>query len=313
MKNKNLIYILKRIILAVLTLLIVITVTFFAMNAIPGGPFQGERAISDSVKQALNEKYGLDQPVYKQYFSYLGRISHGDFGPSIKKTGSQVTEIIASGFKISGKIGIIAAVLAIIFGIVLGVIAAIYKNSWIDRLITLVTTAFIAMPSFIIGTFLLIIFVVQLGWFPAKYATGIPGMDRALVLPIICLMLYPTSYITKLVKSSMDEVLNADFVRTARAYGIPWYKIIFKYALRNAISPVITYSGPMIAFILTGSMIVEQIFGIPGLGSQLVNSITNRDYLLIMGITIFIAVLVISINLITDIIYVLVDPRIELE
>ena len=312
MSNRLLRYIVKRILLAILSVWIVITVTFFAMNAIPGGPFTGEKAVSQAVLDAMNEKYGLDQPVTVQYVNYLKNILDGDLGPSLKKTGRQVLDIIVDGFEISAKMGLIAAAVAIVIGLTLGSIAAIYRNKLVDKIIMIITTAFVAMPSFIIGSFLLVIFVVKLGLFPAVYDVDLSG-QAGLVLPVICLMFYPMSYITRLTRSSMLDVLGNDFIRTARAYGINKHKVIYKHALRNSVIPVITYVGPMLAYIVTGSMVVEQIFGVPGLGTQFVSSITNRDYTLIMGTTIFLASLIIIMNLFTDIIYKFVDPRIELE
>lgn len=312
MSSKLLRYLVKRILLAILSIWIVITVTFFSMNAIPGGPFTGEKAVSQAVIDAMNEKYGLDQPVTVQYVNYLKNILNGDLGPSLKKTGRQVSDIISEGFQVSVKMGLIAAAIAIVIGLILGSIAAIYRNKLADKIIMIITTAFVAMPSFIIGSFLLVIFVVKAGWFPAVYDVDLSG-QAGLVLPVICLMFYPMSYITRLTRSSMLDVLGNDFIRTARAYGINHYKVIYKHALRNSVIPVITYVGPMLAYIVTGSMVVEQIFGVPGLGTQFVSSITNRDYMLIMGTTIFLAALIIIMNLFTDIIYKFVDPRIDLE
>ncbi len=302
-------YIIKRILLAILTIWIVITVTFFVMHAVPGGPFVGEKAISKEAQAALEAKYGLDKPLTEQYTTYLRDIlTRFDFGPSLKQRGRQVIDIIMDGMRTSAKLGLIAAGLAAVIGIVLGAVAAIRRNTILDKVIMVITTAFVSMPSFIMGSFLLIAFSVSLKWLPANGA-----MKGGLVLPVITLMLYPMSYITRLTRSSMLDVLGQDYIRTARAKGVSRRNIIFGHALKNSLIPVITYFGPMLAFIVTGSMVVEQIFAVPGIGRQFVSSITNRDYTMIMGTTIFLASLIVVMNLVSDLLYKVVDPRIEFE
>ena len=309
MSSKLMFYILKRVLLAILTIWIVITVTFFVMHAVPGGPFVGEKAISKEAQAALEAKYGLDKPLFEQYTTYLRDIlTRFDFGPSLKQRGRQVIDIIMDGMKTSAKLGLIAAGLAAVFGIVLGAVAAIRRNTILDKAIMVITTAFVSMPSFIMGSFLLIIFSVSLKWLPANGA-----MKGGLVLPVITLMLYPMSYITRLTRSSMLDVLGQDYIRTARAKGVSKWRIIFGHALKNSLIPVITYFGPMLAFIVTGSMVVEQIFAVPGIGRQFVSSITNRDYTMIMGTTIFLASLIVIMNLVSDLFYKVVDPRIEFD
>ena len=309
MSSKMLFYILKRILLAVVTIWIVITVTFFVMHAVPGGPFVGEKAISKEAQAALEAKYGLDKPLLEQYFTYLRDIvTRFDFGPSLKQRGRQVIDIIMDGMRTSAKLGIIAAFSAAVVGIVLGAVAAIRRNTFIDKVIMVFTTAFVSMPSFIMGTLLLILFSVRLGWLPANGAA-----QGGLVLPVITLALYPMSYITRLTRSSMLDVLGQDYIRTARSKGVSRPKIIFGHALKNSLIPVITYFGPMLAFIVTGSMVVEQIFAVPGIGRQFVSSITNRDYTMIMGTTIFLASLIVIMNLVSDLLYKVVDPRIEFD
>ena len=296
MSSKMLYYILKRILLAVLTIWIVITVTFFVMHAVPGGPFMSEKAISKEAQAALEAKYGLDKPLFEQYTTYLRDIvTRFDFGPSLKQRGRQVIDIIMDGMKTSARLGLIAAFSAAVVGIVLGAVAAIRRNTVLDKVIMVITTAFVSMPSFIMGSFLLIIFAVKLGWLPANGSTG-----RGLILPVITLALYPMAYITRLTRSSMLDVLGQDYIRTARAKGVSRRNIIFGHALKNSLIPVLTYFGPMLAFIVTGSMVVEQIFAVPGIGRQFVSSITNRDYTMIMGTTIFLASLIVIMNLITD-------------
>lgn len=309
MNTKTLGYIIKRLILAVVTVWVVITVTFFVMHAVPGGPFQGEKAISAAAQKALEAKYGLDKPLFEQYITYLGDIvTKFDFGPSLKQRGRDVVDIIADGMKTSAKLGVIAAVIALILGVILGSLAALRRNTILDRIIMVLTTAFVSMPSFIMGSFLLIIFSIQLGLLPANGAS-----QGGLILPVVTLSLSPMAYITRLTRSSMLDVLGQDYIRTAKAKGVSGVKIIFGHALKNSLLPVITYFGPMLAYIVTGSLVVEQIFAVPGIGRAFVTSITGRDYPMIMGTTIVLASLIVIMNLVSDILYKLVDPRITLE
>lgn len=309
MNSKTLFYVLKRIGLAILTIWVVITITFFVMHAVPGGPFVGEKATTPAVQAAMEAKYGLDKPVLEQYFTYLGDIVlRFDFGPSLKQRGRQVIDIIADGMKVSAKLGLIAAFGALVVGIVLGAVAALQRNKVIDKVIMVITTAFVSMPSFIAGALLLTIFAVSLHLLPANGA-----QKNGLILPVVTLGLYPMAYITRLTRSSMLDVLGQDYICTARAKGVPGFKVIFGHALKNSLIPVITYFGPMLAYIVTGSIIVEQIFAVPGIGRAFVNSITGRDYPLIMGTTIILACLIIIMNLVSDLLYKIVDPRIELD
>ena len=309
MNSKTLFYVLKRIGLAILTIWVVITITFFVMHAVPGGPFVGEKATTPAVQAAMEAKYGLDKPVLEQYFTYLGDIVlRFDFGPSLKQRGRQVIDIIADGMKVSAKLGLIAAFGALVVGIVLGAVAALQRNKVIDKVIMVITTAFVSMPSFIAGALLLTIFAVSLHLLPANGA-----QKNGLILPVVTLGLYPMAYITRLTRSSMLDVLGQDYIRAARAKGVPGFKVIFGHALKNSLIPVITYFGPMLAYIVTGSIVVEQIFAVPGIGRAFVNSITGRDYPLIMGTTIILACLIIIMNLVSDLLYKIVDPRIELD
>ena len=309
MNSKMLVYLLKRIGLAILTVWAGITITFFVMRSGPGCPFVGEKATTPAGQAAMEAKYGLDKPLLEQYGTYLKDIvTRFDFGPSLKQRGRQVVDIISDGMKTSAKLGLIAAFGAMILGIVFGAVAALRRNRIIDKVIMVITTAFVSMPSFIMGSLLLIVFSVKLGWLPANGST-----TTGLILPIVTLGLYPMAYITRLTRSSMLDVLGQDYIRTARAKGVPGFRIIFGHALKNSLIPVITYAGPMIAYIVTGSLVVEQIFAVPGIGRAFVNSITGRDYTLIMGTTIVLAILVIVMNLVSDILYKIVDPRIELE
>ena len=299
-------YIVKRVLLAVVTMFLVCFITFFMMNAVPGGPFNGEKAKSPEVIAALNARYGLDKPVHVQFINYMKNILHGDFGVSLKN-GRNIEQTIRESFAISAKIGLIAVIVALVFGIVLGCIAALNRNKWPDHVIIFFVTLFTAMPSFVAASFLLLVFCIQLGWVPVWSSSS-----QNYVLPVIALSLPPMSYITRLTKTSMLDALGQDYVRTARAKGVKPLKVIFIHTLRNALIPVITYVGPLCAAILTGSLVVEKIFTIGGLGSKFVDSITARDYPMIMGTTIFLAFIMILANLISDIVYKLVDPRIQL-
>ena len=309
MNSKTLLYVLKRMLLAVLTVWVVITLTFFVMRAVPGGPFLGEKAISEAATKALEAKYGMDKPLFEQYTTYLADIlTKLDFGPSLKQRGRQVIDIIVEGMKVSAVLGLTAAFSAAAVGIVLGSVAALRRNKLIDKIIMIITTAFVSMPSFIMGSLLLLIFAVTFPIFPAN-----GNQSGGLILPVITLALYPAAYITRLTRSSMLDVLGQDYIRTAKAKGVSGSKIIFGHALKNSLIPVLTYFGPMLAYIVTGSLVVEKIFAVPGIGRAFVNSITNRDYPLIMGTTIVLATLIVIMNLITDILYKVVDPRINLE
>jgi len=307
--SKTMLYILKRILLAILTVWVVITVTFFVMRMVPGGPFLGEKAISPAATEALMAKYGMDKPLFEQYLTYLKDIvTKFDFGPSLKQRGRDVIDVITDGMKVSAMLGVMAAVSAAIVGIILGAVAALRRNTIIDKIIMVITTAFVSMPSFIMGSLLLLIFAVKLGVLPANGTTA-----QGLILPVVTLALYPAAYITRLTRSSMLDVLGQDYIRTAKAKGVSGTNIIFGHALKNSLIPVLTYFGPMLAYIVTGSLVVEKIFAVPGIGRAFVNSITNRDYPLIMGTTIVLATLIVIMNLITDILYKVVDPRINLE
>ena len=309
MNPKTMRYILKRLLLAILTVWVVITVTFFVMRAVPGGPFMSEKAITPAAQAALEAKYGLDKPLLTQYATYLKDIvTKFDFGPSLKQRGQSVITIISRGLKVSLRLGVIAAFSALLVGVILGSVAALRRNKIVDRVIMVITTAFVSMPSFIMGTLLLVLFSIKWMILPANGSTA-----AGLVLPVVTLALYPMAYITRLTRSSMLDVLGQDYIRTARAKGVSGGRIIFGHALKNSLIPVITYFGPMLAYIVTGSLVVEKIFAVPGIGRAFVNSITNRDYPLIMGTTIVLATLIVVMNLVSDILYKVVDPRITLE
>lgn len=302
-------YILKRIILAVVTVWAVATLTFFLMNMVPGGPFLSEKAISPQATAALEAKYGLDKPLLQRYLTYISDAAHGDFGDSLKQRGRTVMSIITSKFPVSARVGGISVLVSLLIGIPLGSIAALKRGKFLDSFISVVATCGIAVPSFVICTVLMYFLGVKLNWLPTM------GLESAknYVMPVIALSFYPTAYIMRLMRSSMLDVLGQDYMRTARAKGLAGSMILFKHALRNAILPVVTYVGPMLAYTITGSFVVEKIFVIPGLGGEFIKAINGRDYTLIMGTTIFLATLIIVMNVVVDIVYKIIDPRIKLK
>lgn len=300
-------YIFKRIILSILTIFLICLLTFFLMNAVPGGPFNSEKALSQSTIDALNARYNLDKPLLTQFGLYMKGLLKGDFGVSLK-TGRNINEIIAESFPISARLGLTAVVIALIAGTIFGSLAALMRNKLPDRIIIFLSTLFTAVPSFVLATLLLLVFSIKLGWVPVWSADS-----TNYVLPVIALCAYPMSYTTRLAKTSMLDALSQDYIRTAKAKGVNKWLVIFKHALRNSLLPIITYAGPEIAYIITGSMVVETVFTIGGIGSKFVSAITNRDYTMIMATTIFLATLMVVANLICDLLYKLVDPRIKYE
>lgn len=301
-------YIIKRIGLAIVTIWAVATITFFLMNLVPGGPFLSEKAVSPKAMVALEAKYGLDKPLFEQYITYLTDALHGDFGDSLKQRGRTVTSIIVTKFPVSARVGGVAVLVALLLGIPLGCIAAMHRGKFLDNLISVISTCGIAVPSFVICTVLMYFLGVHLKILPTYGLTS----WKHYVMPVMALSFYPMAYIMRLMRSSMLDVLGQDYMRTCKAKGVSQAVSIFKHALRNAILPVITYVGPMLAYTLTGSFVVEKIFTIPGLGGEFIGSISSRDYTVIMGTTIFLATLLIVMNVIVDIIYKIVDPRIKL-
>ena len=279
------------------------------MNMVPGGPFLSEKAVTPQAQAAMEAKYGLDKPLFQQYTTYMTGILKGDFGLSIKKRGRTVSQIIGTKFPVSAKVGGLALILAVCTGIPLGAVAAFNRGKFIDNLLVVLSTAGIAIPSFLSSTILIFIFTTKLKWLPSL---GLKDA-QSYIMPVVALALYPTFYMARLMRSSMLDVMGQDYMRTAKAKGVTTFKAIFKHALRNAILPVITYLGPLLAALMTGSFIIEKIFNIPGLGSEFVSSITSRDYPMIMGTTIFLAVFIIIMNLFVDIAYAIVDPRIKLK
>jgi oligopeptide transport system permease protein len=310
MGGENLIkYILKRLGISVVTIFIVITATFFLMRLMPGGPFDGEKPLPPEIKASLEAKYGLDKSLGEQYSMYLKDLLKGDLGPSMKYKGREVQEIIGYSFPASAKLGGVAVAISLIFGILLGIIAALKYNKWPDSVCMVLATLGVTLPSFVIATLLMYVFGVKLSLVPI---TGLDSL-KSYILPSIALAGYSIAFISRLTRSKLLEVLKSDYIRTAKAKGVNGRRIMFKHALRNTLIPIVTYVGPLIAGILTGSFVVEKIFAIPGLGREFVTTITNRDYTTILGVTIFYSTLLILCNLIVDIMYVIIDPRIKLE
>ena len=289
-------------------LFLVSTLTFFLMNLVPGGPFEAEKAVSPAALAALEAKYGLDKPVMEQFKNYLGLALKGDFGPSIKQRRREVSDIIITKFAVSARLCGVTVIVALVVGIPLGCVAAVRRGRWLDNLIRVFATVGIAVPGFVLCTVTLYLFGVNLKWLPTL------GLSTPLhyILPVFSLAFYPTAYIARMMRSTMLDTLGQDYIRTARSKGIAVGKVLFKHALRNAILPIVTYLGPMMAFMMTGNFVVEQVFVIPGLGKEFISSIMNRDYTMIMGTTIFLATILISLNVIVDIAYKIIDPRINL-
>ena len=305
MDSKMLGYIVKRLLLAVLTVLLICAITFFVMHAVPGGPFNREKALSQATIDALNERYNLDKPLVTQFFLYLKNLLKGDLGVSLKN-GRLISGIIKESFPISAKLGLLAVTVALVCGTIFGSLAALMRNKLPDRVIIFFSTLMTAVPSFVLATLLLLVFCIKLGWIDVWNANS-----TNYVLPVLALSAYPMAYTTRLAKTSMLDALSQDYIRTARAKGVSKWKIIFKHALRNSLIPVITYAGPEVAYIITGSMVVETVFTIGGIGKQFVQSINNRDYTVIMATTIFLATLMVIANVICDLLYKVVDPRIQ--
>ncbi len=307
-------FLVKRIFMALLTVFLVATITFFLMNAVPGNPWLSEKTPPQSVIDALNAKYGLDKPLPEQYVMYIGNLLHGDFGTSIKMSKNRpVVDMITEKFPVSASLGIVAVAWATLLGVPLGCIAAYRRGKFIDSLLRVVTTLGVSLPSFVVATTLMVVFcggIEALHFFPSSYSAsnGIIGY----ILPCFCLGLYPMCYVARLTRSSMLDAINQEYIKTAYAKGLKTFPILFKHALRNALIPVITYLGPLTAFTLCGGFVVENVFNIPGLGKAFVQSITALDYPMIMGTAIFLATFIVFMNLIVDILYKVVDPRINL-
>ena len=301
-------YIGKRLLSSIITIWAVVTIVFFLVRMMPGGPFDGEK-ITPEMKAQLNEKYGLDKPVGEQYELYMKNLLKGDFGKSTKYKGREVLTTIQKSFPNSAKIGSVAIIFSVVVGVLLGIIAALKTGEWPDRVCMIIATIGITIPSFVMGTFLIYVFTVKLKVLPA---TGL-GKPKNYIMPMLALSGSSMASITRLTRGKLIDVLKSDYIRTAKAKGLTGKTVIFKHALRNSLIPVVTYLGPLIAGVLTGSFVVEKIFAIPGLGNEFTLSITNRDYTSLLGVTAFYCTLIVVCNLLVDIVYVLIDPRIKLD
>jgi len=302
-------YLLRRLVSMLLVLFAIVTATFILMHSIPGGPFTTEKNLPEAIQKNMEERYHLNDPLWKQYTDYIANVASGDLGPSFKYENRSVNDMIRESFPVSAELGAIAIFWAICLGIPAGIIAAVYHNRWPDYIAMFLTTIGISVPGFILAALLIFVFALQLDWLPAALWEG----PTSTVLPALALMGLPTAFIARLTRSGMLEVLGQDYIRTARAKGLSPYTILTRHALKNALIPVVTYLGPLIAGILTGSFVIETIFAIPGLGRHFVTSIYNRDYTVILGVTIFYSALLVTLNLAVDIAYALLDPRIQLD
>jgi oligopeptide transport system permease protein len=302
-------YILKRLGSSVITIWVVVTVTFILSHAIPGGPFDREKPLPPEVKKNIEERYKLDKPVWWQYGDYIKNLVQLDLGPSFQQRGVTINEIIDRGFPVSARLGIVAICLSLTIGLILGIIAALKQGKWQDNATMLLSTLGVTVPSFVLATLFIYFFAEKLKWFPVFGLTS----PRHYVLPAIALSGFSMAFISRLVRSSLLDVVRQDYIRTAKSKGLSEGNVILRHALKNAILPVVTYLGPLVAGVLTGSFVIERVFTIPGLGRFFVDSIGNRDYTAILGVTVFYSLFLVICNLIVDILYALVDPRIKLE
>jgi oligopeptide transport system permease protein len=302
-------YFLMRLATAIPTLFIIVTLTFFIMRAAPGGPFDQEQTLAPDIMANLQNAYGLDQPVWRQYLRYLGSLTHGDFGPSFKYKDFTVTELIKQGLPVTLRLGSIAIALALLLGIPLGVLAALHHNTALDYATMSLAVLGIAIPAFVLLPALGLLFGIHLHWLPV--AGWEPGSLRFLVLPTVALALPPLAYIARLTRSSMLEVLQTQYIRTAFAKGLPLRSVILRHALRPALMPVASYLVPAIAAIMTGSLVVESIAGLPGIGRYLVQGAVNRDYTLVLGMVVIYSSLLIGMGLLGDLLYAWLDPRVR--
>jgi oligopeptide transport system permease protein len=300
-------YALKRLLSAVPTLLVLVALAFFLLRAAPGGPFDDERALPPEVQAQVAAAYHLDEPLWRQFARYLGALAQGDLGPSFQYPGRSVNELIAAGFPVSLQLGLAAMLLALPLGCGLGIAAALKRDSLADRGLMTLATAGLSIPSFVVAPLLILGFALALGWLPAG------GWDswRSAVLPVAALALPQAAYLARITRGSMVEVLAQDYIRAARARGLPQRWIVMRHALKPALMPVLSYLGPAIAQIITGSVVVEQIFSIPGLGRHFVQGALNRDYTLVMGVVVFYGALIVLLNLAVDLLYGALDPRVR--
>ena len=302
-------FILKRLLEAVPTLFVLITVSFFMMRLAPGSPFTGERNLPPAVLANIEAKYHLNDPLYLHYFNYLQQLAHGDFGPSFKYKDYTVNELLAQALPVSLEIGLYAFIIALLLGVTLGILAALKQNSWLDYLTMSVAMTGVVVPNFVKAPLLVLVFAVWLKWLPAGGWNG--GNTANMVLPVAALALAYIASIARITRGSMIETMNSPFIRTARAKGLPMRRIVLQHALRPALLPVISYLGPAFVGIITGSIVIETIFGLPGIGQLFVNGALNRDYGMVLSLTILVGALTIAFNAVVDILYALIDPKIR--
>lgn len=303
-------YILKRLVAGALSLFILITITFFLMHIIPGGPFSptDQRNVPEKILIQIQDKYGLNDPLIVQYGRYLNNLLHGDMGSSFKKQDTTVNELIANGFPVSARIGLLGIMVALLVGIPLGMTAAVKRGKLADGFSMVFATIGVSVPSFVICVLMMYVFCEKWKLFPAYGLTS----WKHYVLPVFCMAFSQIAYITRLMRSSMLETMRQDYIRTERSKGVPEFAVIGKYALKNSVLPVVTYVGPMVAALLTGTFIIEKLFSIPGLGRYFVSAISDRDYSVTLGLTVFLGAMIIVCNLIVDIMYALIDPRVKI-
>ena len=300
-------YVCKRLGYAILTIFLISVITFTLMNLIPGGPFLSEKAVTPATQAALEEKYGLNVSKPEQYINYMSGLLQGDLGVSLKQKGRTANDIIFSTFPVSARLGGISILVALVVGVSLGSVAAMCRGKWGDQLIMVVSTLGIAVPSFVVATTLMKVFGVELKWLPTM------GLSTPIhyILPVFTLAFYPMAYITRLMRSSMLDALNQDYIRTARSKGVKEFLVIMKHALKNAMIPIVTLVGTELGYMLTGSMLIEKVFAIPGIGKLAVDGMMNRDLPLLQGTVVYIALVFVIVNLVVDISYAFIDPRIR--
>lgn len=302
-------YIIKRLVMSFITILLIITLVFFLMRLMPGSPFTSERNVPPQVLANMKAKFGMDKPLWEQYLMYMRGLLQGDLGPMLRKPGYMVSDYIAYLFPASAKLGAVAVGLSIFMGMLLGILAAFNQGKIIDRIVMVIATVGISVPGFVLASLLLLFIGLKLDLLPV---TGLTSWKHY-ILPALSLAGYPIAFIARLTRSRLLDVVKSDYIRTARAKGITERKVIWKHALRNTLIPVVTYLGPLVAGVLTGSFAIEGIFSIPGLGREFVSAIQQRDYTMLQGVIVFYATFLILLNFFTDILYVVIDPRIKLE
>jgi oligopeptide transport system permease protein len=304
-------FIIKRFLEAIPTLLILITISFFMMRLAPGSPFSTERGLPPQIVEKIEAEYGLDKPMHEQYFTYLGNILQGDFGPSFKYKDYSVNELIEQALPVSATIGLLAFIFTTIVGVGIGTLAALKQNTWLDYSVMSTAMLGVIMPSFVLAPVLIYVFSIKLGWLPAGGWQG--GSWQYILLPMLSMSLLYIASFARITRGSMIETLNSNYIRTAKAKGLPFSTIVLRHALRPALLPVLSYMGPAFVGIITGSVVIETIFGLPGLGKLFVNGALNRDYSLVLGLTILIGFLTITFNAIVDILLAAIDPKIRYE